>query len=73
MNKPKVIIFLVLVVLFTIILTQNTHVITLNLLFWEVNTSTFYIPLIIVISVGVGYLAAKITVKNKNKDDISNS
>ena len=69
MNKTKPIIIGTLVFLFIIILLQNPQIVTLNILFWEVNTSTFYIPLLIVISICIGYLAAKLMGKKKNKND----
>lgn len=37
--RPKVIALLVLVLLFLVIMAQNTHIITLNLLFWTVSMS----------------------------------
>lgn len=67
MKRTKIIVVLIIVLLFVITLIQNTHDITFNLLFWEVNTSMFYIPLIIIISLSVGYLFARITSKRRNK------
>ncbi len=64
--KPKVIVILVLVVLFLIILAQNTHVITLNLLFWTISMSQ--IILIAFVLLGgfvIGYLASMLTGKGK--------
>ncbi len=60
--KPKAIVILVLVVLFLIILIQNTHVITLNLFFWKVSLST--IILILFVLLGgfiIGYLTSMLT------------
>ncbi len=64
--KPKVIVILVLVVLFLIILAQNTHVITLNLLFWTISMSQ--IILIAFTLLGgfiIGYLTSLLTGKSK--------
>jgi len=64
--KPKVIAILVLIVLFLIILAQNTHVITLNLLFWTISMSQ--IILIAFVLVGgfvIGYLTSMLTRKVK--------
>ncbi len=64
--KPKVIVILVLVVLFLIILAQNTHVITLNLLFWTISMSQ--IILIAFVLLGgfvIGYLTSMLTGKGK--------
>jgi len=60
--KPKAIVILVLVVLFLIILAQNTHVTELRLLFWSIEMSQ--IILIAFTLVGgfiVGYLVAMLT------------
>ena len=69
MSRTKIITISIIVILFIIILIQNTDVITFNLLFWEVNTSMFYIPLIIVCSIGAGYLLAKYTGRTRKKKD----
>ena len=64
--KPKVIVILVLVVLFLIILAQNTHVITLNLFFWTISMSQ--IILIAFTLLGgfiIGYLTSLLTGKSK--------
>lgn len=64
--KPKVIAILVLIVLFLIILAQNTHVIALNLLFWTISMSQ--IILIAFVLVGgfvIGYLTSMLTRKVK--------
>lgn len=37
--RPKTIIVLVLLVLFLVVLFQNTQVVTLRLLFWEISMS----------------------------------
>ncbi len=66
--NSKVIIIGILVILFIIILLQNTHMITLNFLFWEINTSAFYIPVVILLSIGAGFLITRFK-KNKNKKD----
>ncbi len=57
--KPKVIAILVMVILFLIILAQNTQVLTLRLFFWSVSMSQ--IILIAFVLVGgfvIGYLTA---------------
>jgi len=64
--KPKVIVILVLVILFLIILAQNTHVITLYLLFWSIRMSQ--IILIAFVLVGgfiLGYLTSMLTRKTR--------
>ena len=57
--KPKAIAILVLVILFLIILAQNTQVLTLRLFFWSISMSQ--IILIAFVLVGgfvIGYLTA---------------
>lgn len=66
-NKAKAIILGTILLLFIIILLQNTHEITLNVLFWEINTSTFYIPVVIIISAVIGFYIAKAIEKKKKK------
>jgi uncharacterized integral membrane protein len=60
--KPKMIAALVLLGLFLIVLFQNTQVVVLRLLFWEISMSqillTFLTALIWFVA---GYLVAKMT------------
>ena len=54
--KPKNIIFLIIIVLVLIILIQNTHVITFQLLFWEISMSLIiFMLLIVLIGFALGY------------------
>lgn len=64
--KPKVLIILVLLIVFLIILIQNTHVVDINLLFWTISMSQ--IILIAFALLGgfiIGYLTAKMTARSK--------
>lgn len=55
--KPKSIAILVIIILLLIILVQNTHVVTLHLLFWRIEMSQFLlIGFSVVIGFIVGYL-----------------
>jgi len=57
--KPKIIVALVLLILFLVIVVQNTQVITFNLLFWQLSMSQILvIMLTTVIGFVLGYLAA---------------
>lgn len=59
--KPKMIVVVVLLVLFLIILFQNTDVVTLRLLFWRISMSQIlYTFLIVLIGFIAGYLVAQI-------------
>jgi len=64
--KPKLIAILVMVVLFIIILIQNTQVIDLNLFFWTISMSQ--IILIVFVLLGgfiIGFLASMLS-RNKS-------
>jgi len=59
--KPKTIVIAILLVLFLIILLQNTHVVTVQLLFWDISMSRI-ILLLLMMGIGfvVGYVAASL-------------
>lgn len=59
--KVKIIILLILIVLFTVFITQNTHVITISFLFWGLEMSAIVlISLMMLIGVIAGFIIAKI-------------
>ncbi len=67
--KPKLIIILVAVLLFLIILLQNTRVVTLSIFFWDISMSQIIlIPLILVLGFIFGLLAAKFIIKRKKPE-----
>ena len=58
--KPKTVMILVVSILFLIILFQNTQVVSLKLLLWEISMSRIILlPLIMVVGFIIGYFAAK--------------
>lgn len=64
--KPKAIVILVLVILFLIILIQNTHETVLRMLFWSISMPQ--VILIAVVLVGgfiLGYLASLLARKKR--------
>jgi len=62
--KTKNIVILVLLILFFIILVQNTNVVTLRLFFWKIEASQIILmPIIMAIGFIIGYLVAKVTGK----------
>ena len=64
--KPKLIAILVPIVLFLIILFQNTEVVTLKVLFWDISLSRIlFIPLVALVGFVLGYLTAKVTRKKR--------
>lgn len=59
--KAKLIILLFVIVLFTIFVSQNTHIIQIDFLFWSVSMSAIVlISLMMLIGVIAGFMVAKI-------------
>lgn len=68
----KNIIIVVISILFLTILLQNTEVITLRLIFWNISMSRIiFLPMVLIIGFVLGYLTSEIRRKRK-KSDISN-
>lgn len=64
--KFKIIVVLVLIVLFGIILVQNTQVVTYRLFFWKASISqVILVPLAMFVGFIVGYVTAKLTGRRK--------
>lgn len=60
MKNPKVISALVLIVLFLILLFQNTQMVSVKIYFWEIAMSQIIlIPLVLLIGFVAGYLVAR--------------
>ena len=58
----KIIIALVLILLLGVIIVQNTQVVTLKLLFWEITLSRIIlIALTLLIGFVIGYIVAKMS------------
>lgn len=58
--KAKIIILLILIVLFTIFVSQNTHIIQIDFLFWSIAMSAIVlISLMMLIGVIAGFIIAK--------------
>lgn len=58
--KAKVIILLILIVLFTVFVTQNTHIIQIDFLVWSVAMSAIVlISLMMLVGVITGFIIAK--------------
>ena len=59
--KAKVIILLILIVLFTIFVSQNTHIIQIDFLAWSIAMSAIVlISLMMLIGVITGFIIAKL-------------
>ncbi len=62
--KPKIIAILAVLLLFLIILAQNTHVVTLRLLFWDIAMSqVILLGFAVLLGFTIGYLACFLTRK----------
>jgi len=71
--KPKTIIILVLIVLFLILLIQNTKVVEFKIYFWTISMSRIIIyPAILIIGFIIGYFMAIISKKKKGKNEDQN-
>ncbi|MFC1515090.1 LapA family protein [Candidatus Omnitrophota bacterium] len=58
--KPKVIGALVLGILFLIILLQNTQVVSMRLLFWEISMSRIILfPLVLLVGFVIGFFVGR--------------
>jgi uncharacterized integral membrane protein len=56
--KPKTIIVVILIVLALVIILQNTEVVTLRFLFWDLSMSrVILIPLLMLVGFVLGYIA----------------
>jgi uncharacterized integral membrane protein len=57
--KPKTIIVVILIVLALVIILQNTEVVTLRFLFWDLAMSRIIlIPLLMLVGCVLGYIGA---------------
>jgi uncharacterized integral membrane protein len=65
---PKRIIIIILGVVFLTILLQNTQVVTLNLLFWQISMSRIiFIPLVLLIGIIIGFILGSMRKKQDKK------
>ena len=73
--RTKVILLMVIIVLFTIFVTQNTEVITVNAFFWKFEMSLIVlITLSCLLGAIVGFILLKVfsgSNKRKDKEEIS--
>ena len=64
--KPKTIFIVVMLLLFGIIIIQNTDVAGVQLLFWKIEMSTaILLPIIIIAGLIIGFLGCLIITKKK--------
>lgn len=66
--KPKNVFILIIVILFLIVILQNTEVVTLQLFFWKISMSRIILlALTLLIGFGLGYAVVGIAASQKNK------
>jgi len=59
--KPKTIIVVILIVLALVIILQNTEVVTLRFLLWDISMSrVILIPLLMLVGFVLGYIATTV-------------
>jgi len=64
--KPKTIFIVIMLLLFGIIIIQNTEVTGVQLLFWKVEMSTaILLPIIFIVGLIIGFLGCLIITKKK--------
>ena len=65
MKNPKFITTVVLVVLFLILLIQNTQAVSLKIFFWEMSMPQIILILVVLlIGLIAGYVAARVTARS---------
>jgi len=68
--KPKTIIILILIILSSIVLLQNTHQVTFRVLFWEVSISSLILlTFMVLFGFIIGYITAKLEKKSKSESN----
>lgn len=66
--KAKIIVLMILIILFTIFVSQNTEVVTVNAFFWPISMSLIVLMVILgFVGVIVGFIAAKFSEKSSKK------
>ena len=65
MKQGKLIILTIVSLLCIVILLQNTEVVTIKLLFWEISMSRIiFFPFLLVIGFVIGFVVGKLTDRN---------
>ncbi len=70
--KTKIIVLMVLIIIFTIFVSQNTNIIPINALFWQYQMSTIVlICLVFLVGLIAGFMIARIfnTPSKKEKEE----
>jgi len=68
--NAKIVIILVLIILFSVILIQNTEIVTFHLLFWKIGMSRIImISFMLLVGFVIGFIVAKLS-KHKTERGI---
>ena len=71
--KLKSIIIIILLAIFIVVLLQNTQVVTLKLLFWNIQMSRIILfPITLVLGFIIGFITAKLGTHKKTKKQFEN-
>jgi|GEM_PF-573447 len=66
--KAKTVVILILVVILTIVLIQNSGLVEFQMLFWHIYAPLFFLVLgVFAVGLIIGYLVAKVDRKKKTK------
>ncbi|MCU0822586.1 MAG: LapA family protein [Spirochaetes bacterium] len=69
MNRAKAIIIGIIIVVFIIILLQNTEDVTISIFFWDFSIALYYIPILMTVCFGMGFISAGLLKKIGEKDE----
>ena len=67
MSKPKLIIFFIVILLLVIVILQNPDAVTLRFFWWKIEMSLFVIPIVIIVSIGIGFFIASVRTSRRKK------
>ena len=72
--KTKIIILMIIIILFTVFVSQNTNIIPLNVLFWKFEMSTIVvISITFLIGLIIGFILVSMFSGPKKKEQSNNN
>ena len=72
--KTKIIILMIIIILFTVFVSQNTNIISLNVLFWKFEMSTIVvISITFLIGLIIGFILVSMFSGPKKKEQSNNN
>jgi uncharacterized integral membrane protein len=69
MNRTKAITIGSIIIIFIIIILQNTEEVTIKIFFWDIDIALYYIPILMALCAGLGFFASRFRDKINKKDD----